>query len=72
MVFKCMYLTWMFYYSLAFIGCAHAFSEHNLCYLTYILNLSQYLDYIDNVPVKSSVLVAIELLLLEFTLRCMV
>ena len=36
------------------------------------LKLSQYLAYIDNVGVKSFVLVAIELLLLEFTFRCMV
>ena len=52
----------------------------NLCYLTYIfiiiifapLSLGQYLDYIENVDVKSFVLVSIELVLLEFTFRCTV
>ena len=57
----------------------HTFSEHNLCYLTYIfiiilapLSLGQYLDYIENVSVKSFVLVPIELLLLLFTFHCTV
>ena len=47
-----------------FIGCAHAFGEHNHCSLTYIiiiiifapLRISQYLDYIDNACVKRFVL----------------
>ena len=34
--------------------------------------LGQYLDYIENVGVKSFVLVSIELLVLEFTFHCTV
>ena len=36
------------------------------------LRLGQYLDYIENVGVKSFVLVSIELLVFEFTFRCTV
>ena len=36
------------------------------------LSLSQYLDYIDNIGVRSFVLVSIELLVFLFTFRCMV
>ena len=36
------------------------------------LKLGQYLDYIENVDVKSFVLVSIELLVSEFTFRCTV
>ena len=58
----------------------HTFSEHNLCYLTYIfiiiilapLSLGQYLDYIENVSVKSFVSVPIDMVLLLFTFHCTV
>ena len=53
---------------------------HNLCSLTYIfvlfifapLSIRQYLNYIDNVGVKSFILVAIELHVFLFKFRCTV
>ena len=71
----------MYILSVFIIGCALGFARANLCYLTYIfiiflilapLILGQYLDYIENVDVKSFVLVPIELLLLLLTFRCTV
>ena len=64
---------------LTLIGCALLGQERqpllSHIYLIIIfapLKLGQYLDYIENVDVKSFVLVSIELLVSEFTFRCTV
>ena len=61
------------------IGCAlpperaqPLFSYIYLIIIFASLSIRQYLDYIENVGVKSFVLVAIELLVFIFTFRCMV
>ena len=60
--------------------CTQAFGEsqpllshiYNRIIIFAPLRLGQYLDYIENVGVKSFVLVSIELLLLVFTFHCTV
>ena len=69
------------FFLVLFNGCAtpsavHLLLSHIYLHLLIIifapLRLGQYLDYIENVGVKSFVLVSIELLVSEFTFRCTV